>query len=55
MSYLLGFPTPIVEIYLGLVVLFILVSVYFGLRFEGTTELREREPTNDEMPREAND
>lgn len=55
MSYLLGFPTPIVEIYLGLIVLFILVSVYFGLRFEGTRDLRDREPSNGEITREVND
>ncbi len=39
--YLLGFPTPVVELVLGGIVLFLVTSVYFGLRFTGLDEVDE--------------
>lgn len=35
MSYLLGFPTPVVEMFIVLQLIFIVPAVWFGLRYEG--------------------
>jgi hypothetical protein len=40
MLYLLGFPTPVVEIYLLLVVMVLGIATYFGLAFEDV-EIRD--------------
>lgn len=45
MLYLLGFPTPVVEIYLLLVVTVLGFATYFGLAFE---DVEIREPSRGE-------
>lgn len=37
--YLLGFPTPVVELVVGGVVLFLATAIYFGLNFSGLDEV----------------
>lgn len=54
LSYLLGFPTPVVEIFLVLLLLFVVLSVYFGMQFEGTREVHGRE-VQDVEPEEVAD
>ncbi|MFD1562665.1 hypothetical protein ACFR99_03745 [Haloarchaeobius amylolyticus] len=55
MSYLLGFPTPVVEVFLSLVVLFLVVSAYLGTQLEGTETVRERDSLGEIDPSEVND
>ncbi|MGQ3719789.1 MULTISPECIES: hypothetical protein [Natrialba] len=55
MSYLLGFPTPIVEVFLTLIVLFLIVSVYLGMRMEGTTAVRDADEFTQSDVREVSD
>ncbi|MFC4541297.1 hypothetical protein ACFO5R_05090 [Halosolutus amylolyticus] len=55
MSYLLGFPTPVVEVFLTLVVLFLVASIYLGTRMEGTMDVRETEPVDERDVREVTD
>ena len=38
-QYLLGFPTPIIELFLGGVALFLVSAIYFGLNFTGLDEV----------------
>jgi hypothetical protein len=49
--YLLGFPTPVIEIIVLLAGFVILLAVAFGLRFE-TVDMDER-PSDDETETEA--
>lgn len=53
MSYLLGFPTPVVEAFLALVVLFLIASVYLGVRMEGTRDVRRRDAIEEAGAEEA--
>lgn len=55
LSYLLGFPTPVVEIFLVLLLLFVVLSVYFGTQFEGMREGRGREVQEDVETEEVAD
>jgi len=40
LSYLLGFPTPVIEIYAVLACSVITFALYFGMKFESITEDR---------------
>lgn len=50
MLYLLGFPTPVVEIYLLLVVAVLGFATYYGLAFEDveTDEPAQEDPVEDD-------
>ncbi|QLG49119.1 hypothetical protein [Natrinema halophilum] len=37
--YLLGLPTPVIELVLGGVLLFLVTAIYFGLNFTGLDEV----------------
>lgn len=37
--YLLGFPTPVIELFLGGILLFLASAIYFGLTFTGLDEV----------------
>lgn len=37
--YLLGFPTPVIELFLGGIILFLATAIYFGLSFTGLDEV----------------
>ncbi|WP_306057514.1 hypothetical protein [Natronococcus wangiae] len=53
MSFLFGFPTPVVEVILALVVLVLGLALYFGYRFE-TVDIEERETrSTDTISREG--
>lgn len=49
MSYLLGFPTPVVEILLVLIAVFLACAFYYGLRFEGVAPIRYDRSTETEV------
>ncbi|UHQ98975.1 hypothetical protein HYG81_24790 (plasmid) [Natrinema zhouii] len=55
MSYLLGFPTPVIEVLLILIVLFLVVSVYLGTQMEGTEPVRDHESLDGIDSSEVND
>lgn len=54
-GYLLGFPTPIAEVFLTLVLLFLVVSIYLGTQMRGTKEIRRREPVEEAGRERVND
>lgn len=54
-GYLLGFPTPIAEVFLTLVVLFLVVSLYLGTQMTGTKEIRRHGPVEETDRERVND
>lgn len=47
MTYLLGFPTPVIELWLLLVVFVLGCALYFGYKFEPPAESAEPEQPDD--------